>query len=260
MAGPLKLAIVGAQGRMGQALIAAIGDSPGLALAALVVRPGSEVAGATDPISGLVYGSDLAALLPHCDVVVEFARAESVAAAAFACAAAGKPLVAGSTGLDHAAHAALDAAAGEVAVLQAANFSPGVAVLAHLVTQAARALPGFAVEIDETHHLHKKDSPSGTALRLRDAVRAGRGPDAEAPIRSHRQGEVVGDHRVVLTGPGERLALAHHADDRSIFARGALAAAAWLARQPAGRYGMDDVLGLHESAPARPLARPPERK
>jgi 4-hydroxy-tetrahydrodipicolinate reductase len=260
MPAPLKLAIVGAQGRMGQALISAIGDAPGLALAALVVRPGSAVAGATDPVSGLVYGADLAAALPRCDVAIEFTRADSVAAAASACAAAGKPLVAGSTGLDPAAHAALDAAAGRVAVLQAANFAPGVVVLAHLVAQAARALPGFAVEIEETHHLHKKDSPSGTALRLRDAVRAGRGPDAEAPIRSHRRGEVVGDHQVVLTGPGERLVLAHHADDRAIFARGALAAAAWLARQPAGRYGMDDVLGLHDRTPARPLARSPERK
>jgi 4-hydroxy-tetrahydrodipicolinate reductase len=129
-------------------------------------------------------------------------------------------------------------------VLQASNFASGVCVLTHLVTEAARALPGFAVEIDETHHLHKKDSPSGTALRLRDAVRAGRGPDADAAIRSHRQGEVVGDHRVVLSGPGERLELAHHAEDRSVFARGALAAAVWLARQPAGRYSMADVLGL----------------
>lgn len=251
MTGALKIAIVGAQGRMGQALIAVAGGDPTLALSALVVRPGSAVAGTTDAVSGLVYGTDLGAVLPRCDVVLEFARAESVAAAAFACAAAGKPLVAGSTGLDHAARAALDAAAAKVAVLQAANFSPGMTVLAHLVAQAAHALPDFNVEIDETHHLQKKDSPSGTAVRLRDAVRAGRGPNVEVVVRSRREGEVVGDHAVAFSSPGERLTLSHHAVHRELFARGALLAATWLAGRPAGRYTMEDVLGLA----GRPLAR-----
>lgn len=244
MPASLKLAIVGAQGRMGQALIVVARRDPAFELGALLVRPGSQVAGTVEPTSGLTYRTDLASAIAEADMVVEFARAETVGEVVDACLAAGKPLVAGSTGLDHDAHAVLDAAAGRIAVLQAPNFSPGVTVLAHLVEEAARALPGFVVEIDETHHVHKKDAPSGTALRLRDAVRAGRDPDAVVLVRSHRHGEVIGDHRVVLTGPGERVALAHHADDRTIFARGALAAAAWLAGRPAGRYAMEDVLGL----------------
>lgn len=241
MPAPLKLAIVGAQGRMGQALIAALENDSRFSLTALVVRPSSVVAGATDPVSGLVYGSDLGAVLPHCEVVVEFARAESVVATASACAVAGKPLVAGSTGLDHAAHHALDQAADRVAVLQAANFSPGVTVLTHLAAQAARALPGFVVEIEETHHVHKKDTPSGTASRLADAVRAA---GVEPGIVSHRLGEVIGDHAVSFSSPGERLTLAHHAVHRQLFARGALLAARWLAGRPAGRYSMEQVLGL----------------
>lgn len=256
MPSPLKLAIVGAQGRMGQALIVVARRDPAFELGALLVRPGSAVAGTIEPASGLAYRTDLGAAIAGCDVVVEFARAETVGEVVAACVAAGKPLVAGSTGLGTASLAALDAATARIAVLQAANFAPGVTVLAHLVTEAARALPGFVVEIDETHHVHKKDSPSGTALRLRDAVRAGRDPDAVVLVRSHRHGEVIGDHRVVFTGPGERVALAHHADDRTIFARGALAAAAWIAGRPAGRYRMDDVLGLDGG----PLAPQPARK
>jgi len=256
MAGQLRLTLVGAHGRMGRALVAAVELEPGLRIAALVVRAGSPALGGVSPIAGIAYTTDLAAALAVSDVAIEFAGAGAVAATARACADAGTPLVAGSTGLDAAAEAALTAAAAATAVLTAANFSPGVTVLAHLVAQAARALPGFAVAIDETHHLHKKDSPSGTALRLRDAVRAGRGPEAAVEVRSHRQGEVVGDHQVELSGPGERLLLAHHAGDRRIFARGALAAAAWLAGRPAGRYSMDDVLGLRVAT----LARKPERK
>jgi 4-hydroxy-tetrahydrodipicolinate reductase len=251
MAGQLKLAIVGAQGRMGQALIAVATLDPMLEVVGLVVRTGSKVAGGIDPIARIAYGTDLAAALARCDVVLEFAGAGSVAATAAACAAAGKPLVAGSTGLDAAGRAAIETAAARVAVLQAANFSPGVTVLAHLVAQAARALPDFAVAIDETHHLHKKDSPSGTALRLRDAVRAGRGPGAEVEVRSRREGEVVGDHAVAFSSPGERLTLVHHAVHRELFARGALLAATWLAGRPAGRYAMEDVLGLG----GKPLAR-----
>lgn len=245
---PVRLAIIGAQGRMGQALVQAIRDAPRFRIAALVVHSGDAT---VSPIAEVPYSTDLSAALAHCDVAIEFAGADSIAATATACAMAGKPLVSGSTGLDAEAQIALDAAAAQVAVLHAPNFSPGVTVLVHLVGQAARALPEFAVEIDETHHVHKKDSPSGTALRLRGAVRAGRGPDAAVTIRSQREGDAIGDHRVVMVGPGERLELAHHADERAIFARGALAAAAWLADRPAGRYSMADVLGLLDTLALR---------
>lgn len=251
MAVPLKLTIVGAQGRMGQTLIAVAQIDPTLEVVSIVVRAGNPVAGDIDPIAGIAYGTDLAATLAHCDVVIEFAGAGAVAATATACAAAGVPLVAGSTGLDAEAEAALARAAARIPVLTAANFAPGVVVLNHLVALAAQALPSFIVEIDETHHLQKKDSPSGTALSLHDAVRAGRGPDTKVVVRSHREGEVVGDHSVAFSSPGERLTLSHHAAHRELFARGALLAAAWLAGRPAGRYTMEDVLGLA----GKPLAR-----
>lgn len=240
MPGPLQLAIVGAHGRMGRALIAAASHR-GLRIAALVVRPGSAAIGAVEPTSGLAHGSDLAAALGPGRVAVEFAGAGSVAGIAEACATAGVPLVSGSTGLDAAAKVALEAAARRIPVLTAANFAPGVVVLAHLAALTARALPGFEVAIEETHHVHKKDAPSGTALRLAEAVRAA---GVEPTIASHREGEVIGDHSVAFTSPGERLTLVHHAAHRELFAHGALAAAAWLAGRPAGRYSMEDVLGL----------------
>jgi len=241
---PTSIAIVGAAGRMGRALLAASADprAPCRAVAALVTAD-SPAAGTATGVADLRFTTDLAAALWSCQVVVEFTTPRTTTVLAARCAEIGRPLLSGTTGLDAAAQAALDAAASRVAVLHSPNMALGVAVLAALVESAARALPDFAAVLDETHHVHKKDAPSGTALRLAEAVVAGRG-GATPPIRSERRGEVIGDHRVTLAGPGESLELTHRASDRAVFAVGALRAAAWLADRPAGRYRMAEVLGI----------------
>jgi 4-hydroxy-tetrahydrodipicolinate reductase len=172
-------------------------------------------------------------------------------------------VVVGTTGLSAAHHALIDRAATSIAVLQAANTSLGVTLLAHLVEEAAQALgPDWDIEIVELHHRDKRDAPSGTALALGQAAARGRGVALEAmAVRGRdgisdprqrgeigfaalRGGSAAGDHDVLFGGDGERLILSHHAENRAIFARGALKAAAWLAGKPPGRYRMDDVLGL----------------
>lgn len=241
---PIRITIVGAAGRMGQALLTASRElsSPCRVVAALVI-PDSPAIGTDTGVPGVRFTTDLAAGLAACDVVVEFTMSSSTALLAARCAAAGKPLLSGTTGLEPAAVTALDAAAGRIAVLHSPNMSLGVAVLAALVERAARALPEFAVTLDEVHHVHKKDTPSGTALRLAEAVVSGRG-GKRPEIRSQRRGEVVGEHTVSFAGPGERLELAHKAADRRVFAVGALRAAAWLADRPAGSYRLADMLGI----------------
>ena len=249
---PVKVAVVGARGRMGRALLAAASaeDSP-CRLVAAVVRPRDAADGTATTVAGLRYSSDLEGALASCQVVIEFAGQSGLAELAARCALAGRALVSGSTGLELATQSALDAAAQRIAVLHAPNMSAGVAVLAELVERAVRALPGFAIEIDELHHALKKDSPSGTALRLAERAAAARGGAGAVALRSRREGEAVGEHTVALQGPGERLELTHRAQDRAIFAAGALRAAAWLHGRPAGRYTMADVLGMLDSPAPR---------
>ncbi|MEZ5566100.1 MAG: 4-hydroxy-tetrahydrodipicolinate reductase, partial [Gammaproteobacteria bacterium] len=183
---------------------------------------------------------------------------------ASACADGGQALVVGTTGLGSAEIAALKAAASRIPVLYARNMSLGVAVLTELARQAARLLDaGYDVEIAETHHRHKKDAPSGTALQLGEAVASARGwklgdvavfdrprmATAARPVEaigfsSLRGGGVIGDHTVMLAGAEEVLELTHRATDRVVFARGALRAAEWLVGKPAGLYTLSDVLGL----------------
>jgi 4-hydroxy-tetrahydrodipicolinate reductase len=159
-----------------------------------------------------------------------------------------KPLLLGSTGYPAQLEADLSAAALDIPLLIAPNTSLGVTLLLELARTAARALPAFRASITEKHHREKRDAPSGTALALADALREGRAAGRtsatglEIPISSQREGELVGEHTVQFAGPGEELVLAHRATDRAIFARGALAAALWLAPQPAGRYAMRDLL------------------
>ena len=177
----------------------------------------------------------------------------------------GAALVSGTTGLDPEAHAALSAAAMTVPVLWAANFSLGVALLAALSRMAAAAVPDWDCEIIEMHHRRKQDAPSGTALRLGEAVAAGRGqvlaevarhgragseaPRIEGEIGFHavRGGDVIGDHKLVFAGEAECIELSHQALSREVFARGALRAAAWLSGRAPGRYHIEDVLGLPHS-------------
>jgi len=177
---------------------------------------------------------------PECDVVIDFSLPEAFDPVLAYCLAHARPLVSGTTGLSPEQIAALDAAAARIPVLWASNFSLGVAVLADLVERAARALPGWDCDILEQHHTRKLDAPSGTAITLGEA--AGRG-GANARYVAIRAGDIVGEHTVQFATLGERIELVHRATNRDIFARGALHAAAWLARQAPGRYRVADVLG-----------------
>jgi 4-hydroxy-tetrahydrodipicolinate reductase len=260
------LAIIGATGRMGRALIRLAPEFPDLAVTAAVASTGSaelgrdcgELAGVGS--SGVRIASDLAAALAGADVAIDFSSAHAVRANLAAARRAHKPLLIGTTGYDNTDLAGeFDQAAREIPLLVAANTSLGVTVLIELVREAARALPaaGFDIEIIEAHHRMKKDAPSGTALALGRAAAEGRErafeedtapgsadprPTGRIGFASVRGGDIVGDHTVLFAGTGERLALSHHATDRAIFARGALQAAAWLAARPAGRYFMRDLV------------------
>jgi len=253
---PIRIAVAGALGRMGQALTAAVEADSGLALAARFGRPG----GADG--AGLVSRE---AALAAADVTLDFTAPAASAALAESCAARGGPaLVIGSTGFDAAQLAAIEAAAAKVAIVQAANFSLGVNMLLGLVEQAARALgpEAYDIEIFEAHHRRKVDAPSGTALMLGEAAARGRGvplarvakrardgvtgprPAGEIGFSVLRGGGVIGEHSVTFAAEDEILTLSHSARDRSLFARGALAAARWVAGRPPGLYDMRDVLGF----------------
>jgi 4-hydroxy-tetrahydrodipicolinate reductase len=255
LSGPLKIAVAGALGRMGQAVAALVAADPGLTLAGRFDRPQ-----ATD--EGLISRDQA---LAAADVAVDFSTPSASVALAEAAAKAGRPaLVIGTTGLDEAQTAAIDAAAKRVAIVRAGNFSLGVNMLLGLVEQAARALPAeaFDVEVFEAHHRRKVDAPSGTGLMLGEAAAAGRGVElAKVAQRGRdgitgarkpgdigfsvmRAGGIVGEHAVVFASDEEILTLSHSARDRSLFARGALAAARWVAGKPPAAYDMRDVLGF----------------
>ncbi len=261
MSQPLRLAIVGAAGRMGQSLLSCAHALPELHVVAAIERPGSRQLGeALGPQPMRVTGN-LEEVITDCDVVIDFSSPESCLRAARIAAQAGVRLVTGTTGLSATQQAELVACAEQAAVLQAANFSVGVNVLARLVELASAATGAeFDLELFEAHHRHKVDAPSGTALMLGRAAAAGRGLDLEAQAQWARHGQtgarqqdaigfqvarggdIVGEHTVMLCGEGERLELVHRATDRAIFARGALRAARWLASQRPGLYSMQDVL------------------
>lgn len=239
MRGMTAIGIIGAHGRMGQAIAAGLSEHD------------ATLAGGVDS------GDDIAALAREADVLVDFSAPAALAATLTAARAHGTALVIGTTGLTTDHHAQIDTAAREIAVLQTGNTSLGVTLLSVLVERASAALPGWDVEVVEMHHRLKKDAPSGTALLLGEAAARGRNVPMTAEIDRDRQredgaigfaslrgGTVVGDHSVVLAGPHERLTLGHVAEDRSLFAHGALRAALWLAGKPAGRYKMRDVLDL----------------
>jgi len=212
---------------------------------------------------GIDKGGDVAGLADRSDALVDFSAPAALESNLHAAIGAGIPILVGTTGLEERQHVALDSAAGAIAVLQTGNTSLGVTLLAHLVREAAARLgPDWDIEVLEMHHRMKVDAPSGTALLLGEAAAEGRGVDfhgARAPGRfghsgarepgtigfaSLRGGTVAGEHSVILAGPQERLTLAHSAEDRMIFAHGAVRGAAWLIGKPAGRYTMGQVLGL----------------
>ena len=252
---PIRIAVAGALGRMGQEMVKAVEADTRLMLAARFHRPG--VTG-----EGLV-GRDEA--LAAADVVIDFTTPAASAELARVCAARGGPaLVIGSTGFDDAELATIAAASKAVAIVRSGSFSLGLNLLVGLVEQAARVLDPETcdIEIFEAHHRHKIDAPSGTALMLGDAAARGRGVDLDVVARLARDGitgprtqgeigfavmrggSIVGEHSVSVCADGEIVTLSHSASDRSMFARGAIAAALWLADRPPGEHDMRDVIGL----------------
>jgi 4-hydroxy-tetrahydrodipicolinate reductase len=249
---PLPAVLIGASGRMGQALLRAAAESAGIVFVGAIAPAGSTALGhdaglsAGLPPGKLLITSDLSAVLPHAQVLIDFSRAGATAAHLAAARTQGKALLIGTTGYEASLATQFAQAAREIPLLVAANTSLGVTLLTELVHTAAAVLPPqFQVRIEESHHRHKQDAPSGTALSLAAAVRAARENAAGAPpvpIQSHREGEAIGEHTVFLKSNGEELVFTHRALDREIFAHGAITAAAWLAAQPPGLYSMRDVM------------------
>ncbi|CAG0987852.1 MAG: 4-hydroxy-tetrahydrodipicolinate reductase [Rhizobiaceae bacterium] len=266
----MGLVVVGAAGRMGQTLIRTIAAMDGVRLAGAIERPGApqvgrdagEVAGAGT--CGVAISDDPLPVFARADGVLDFTSPAATVAFAGYAAQAGIVHVIGTTGCASDDDARIAAAARHTAIVKSGNMSLGVNLLAVLVEQAAKALDpaDFDIEVLEMHHRNKVDAPSGTALLLGAAAARGRGADLDAeavrvrdghtgPRRSGsigfatlRGGSVVGDHSVILAGSGERIVLSHHAEDRAIFARGAVKAALWARGRKPGLYSMRDVLGL----------------
>ena len=251
----IPLIVVGAAGRMGQAVVQAANSAPDLSLKGLVDLAANLRA------QGGVWSAKLETLARKGDVVVEFSSPEGCREAARICAAAGAALVSGTTGLSSEDEDAVREAARSIPILRASNFSLGVAALRRALAETLPYLPGWDIEIVERHHRGKADSPSGTALTLaRDAARIrglpasgtlrfgrdgrlGPRPADEIGVHSVRGGTWVGDHAVLIAGVGEWIELRHVAQDRLAFAHGALAAAKWIAGVGSpGIYTIEDVL------------------
>jgi 4-hydroxy-tetrahydrodipicolinate reductase len=235
---PIRIAVAGAGGRMGRAIIERIQQADDLALAAAVVRPGSELIG-RDAGDGVRYDGDLVAALRDADLLLDFSLAHATLEVVAAARGAGVALLSGVSGLEPKHEAALAAAAEQIPVLHASNTSLGINLLLHLLGIARAAVPEAVVKVHEVHHAAKLDAPSGTALIMGLVT----GVPADG-ITHERVGEVPGDHEVSFDLGQERLEFNHRVADRGVFADGALRAARWLAGQPAGRYGMADVLGI----------------
>lgn len=256
--------VLGAAGRMGQELIAAARDQRDLTICGAVVRAGHPAVDtpASSWLPGVLLSADLGSALLGADVLIDFTRPEVTLRALREAARAGVPAVVGTTGFTAAQRDELAAFARELPLVFAPNMSAGVNVLVKLLQVAAAALgEGFDLELMELHHRHKRDAPSGTALRLAEVLAQARGQalgevlvtgrQGDAPraagelgVLALRGGDVAGDHTVFFLGDGERLELTHRASSRRVFAQGALRAARWLRGQPPGLYGMAEVLGL----------------
>ena len=261
----LNIAIIGAAGRMGKSIIQAALDEPDLKLRGGLVSSASRAAGtdlgelAGRRSIGIEASGDPEQALAGADVVIDFSLPTGTDAVLAACVARRLPVVIGTTGLTDRQRAALNYAASQIPVFYAANMSIGLNLLRSLARTAATALGHeFDAEILDVHHRFKRDAPSGSALELGAAIVDGRDSRGPAEIgrrpgdgaresgavgyASLRGGDVVGEHTVLLAGPGERLELVHRVSDRAAFALGAIRAARWLAGRGPGLYGMDDLL------------------
>jgi 4-hydroxy-tetrahydrodipicolinate reductase len=266
----IRVVVAGAAGRMGRTLLRAVLEDSAFVLSGALEAPAHPDLG-TDagrmvhlPPANIPVTADERAALAGADALIDFTTPSVSVALATLSAQARIAHVIGTTGFSASEEEHIRAAAREAVIVKSGNMSLGVAVLAAIVRRAANALPDFDVEIVEMHHRMKVDAPSGTALLLGRAAAEGRGVELEtvvAPARtghtgarkdgsigfaSLRGGTMAGEHRVVFAGPQERIVLEHVAEDRVIFARGALAAAKWARRQKPGLYAIADVLGLAE--------------
>lgn len=264
----VKVAINGVSGRMGKALVEAGSSDAQITLSAALVREGSPLLGMDSGEwsgvghNGVPIGSMVELDASSFDVWIDFTLPAGVMTALSYCVERQKPMVIGTTGLDAAQKQQIDRAAQSIPIVWAPNMSVGVNVCLQLLQQAAKLLgDGYDIEIIEAHHRHKKDAPSGTALRMGEVVaqtlhrdlgecavygREGHCPRNENAIgfETVRAGDIVGEHTVMFAGIGERVEISHKASSRLTFANGALRAAAWLNRKKCGLYDMRDVLGL----------------
>jgi 4-hydroxy-tetrahydrodipicolinate reductase len=265
----MRLVVTGAAGRMGRTLVKAISETPGVTLVGALERPGSPALGedagvlAGLPALGVPVGDDPLPLLIQAEGILDFSAPAATVELAALAAQARIAHVIGTTGLTEADLGKLAAAARHATIVRSGNMSLGVNLLAGLVRMAAKALgEEFDIEIVEMHHRMKIDAPSGTALMLGEAAAQGRGIELKAHSQRGRDGitgarqrgdigfaalrggGVIGDHSVIFAGDGERITLSHQAEDRTLFARGALKAALWARGRKPGLYAMADVLGI----------------
>ncbi|MGD8174848.1 4-hydroxy-tetrahydrodipicolinate reductase [Marinimicrobium sp. ARAG 43.8] len=266
----IKIAVCGASGRMGKALIEAVSASEEAELTAAVDRPESTLIGAdAGELAGIgklnvALSGDLASVIDQFDVLIDFSAPAATLSNAALCAEHGKGLVIGTTGFTDEQKKALEQRANDTALCIAANYSTGVNLCLKLLDTAARVLgDDVDVEIYEAHHRHKVDAPSGTALRMGEVVAQALGRDlgktavygreGQTGARDRdtigfatvRGGDVVGDHTVMFMADGERVEITHKASSRQSFARGAVRAALWLSERQSGLFDMQDVLDLH---------------
>jgi len=264
----LKIAVTGASGRMGRMLIEGILADPELVLSGALDAPGSPALGRdAGEFAGLQTGilitDDLDAGLADADALIDFTRPEGTLRHLQACVERGIRLVIGTTGFDEAGKAAITRAAEHIGIVFAPNMSVGVNVTFKLLEVAAKILShGYDIEIVETHHRHKVDAPSGTALKMGEVIADALGRDLKKVavygregvtgerdpstigFAALRGGDIVGDHTVLFAGTGERIEITHRAASRATYVAGSLRAARYLAAQPRGLYDMQDVLGL----------------
>jgi len=258
----LELLVVGAMGRMGQCVRAAVAGAPRLELGAALEAPGHPAVG-TSIEGGIKISDDPKAALASCAVAVDFTTPAATLRVLHAAAEAGVAYVCGTTGFSDAQRAEIGDLAARIPIVHAPNFSVSVNILGWLTREAARRLgSGYDAELVEIHHSEKRDAPSGTSLYLAEAVAAGRGqkladqlvleragnigarPRDAIGIQTLRGGDIAGEHSVMFIGQGERLELIHRASTRDHFARGAVRAAEWLAGRDPGLYPIERIFGL----------------
>ena len=265
----IRIAIVGAPGRMGRNLIQAVQQAEGVALGAALARSGSSLLGvdagelAGIGKTGVIVSGDLQKVVNDFDVLIDFTRPEGTLEYLAFCRQHNKAMVIGTTGFDEAGKAAIRAAAEEIGIVFAANFSVGVNLVLNLLQQAAKVMGDYAdIEIVEAHHRHKVDAPSGTALAMGEAIadamkwnldehavyaREGHTGERKAQtigFATVRAGDIVGEHTAMFADIGERVEITHKASSRMTFANGAVKAASWLKNKESGLYDMRDVLDL----------------